>query len=215
MLFDGSTLLAYLAASILLVVTPGPGQALVIARTLAGGRKAGVLTAVGLEIGTLGHTLAAALGLSALLAASATAYSFVKYAGAVYLIVLGVLTLRRSGRPPVEEAAVLIPDGAGKGLPLVMHGVLTGTLNPKVAVFFVAFLPQFVHPERGMVFVQFLCLGVLLATLGLIGDSTVAWLTARASGRLRQNSRFAAWRERLTGSILIALGLRLALAERR
>jgi threonine/homoserine/homoserine lactone efflux protein len=209
MLFDISTLLAYCAASIVLVITPGPGQALVIARTLSDGRKAGVLTAIGLEIGTLAHTVAAGLGLSALLAASAMGFSIVKYAGAAYLLVLGVLMLAR------KQAAASISVDAATGMRILTHGVVTGTLNPKVALFFVAFLPQFVHPERGRVFLQFLCLGLILGTLGLIGDCTVAWLAARASGRLARNAHFAAWRERVTGSILIALGLRLALADRR
>lgn len=215
MLFDIPTLIAYCAASILLVVTPGPGQALVVARTLAGGHKAGVLTAVGLEIGTLGHTFAAALGLSALLAASATAYSIVKYAGAAYLVVLGVITLMSTRRPATEKPNTVPVERTSNSRLLLLHGIVTGTLNPKVAVFFVAFLPQFVHPERGHVFLQFMCLGLILATLGLIGDSTVSWLTARASRKLTASPRFTAWRQRLTGSILIALGVRLALSERR
>jgi threonine/homoserine/homoserine lactone efflux protein len=213
MLFDAPTLLTYTAACIALIIAPGPGQALVIARTLSGGARAGVLTAAGLNTGTIGHTFAAALGLSALLTASATAFSVVKYVGAVYLVVLGVLALARSRRVAVTGVASV--EQRLDDRRLLVHGFVTGMLNPKVALFFLAFLPQFVHPERGHVFLQFLCLGLLLATLGVLGDSTLAVLTARASGKLLRNSRFAVWRERLTGSVLIALGLRLALANRR
>jgi threonine/homoserine/homoserine lactone efflux protein len=211
MLFEISTLLTFVLAALALIVSPGPGQALVIARTLSGGLRAGVMTAAGLQIGTLGHTVAAALGLSALLAASATAYSVVKYVGAAYLVVLGVLTLMKTRGKP-QQAPAVPADVSGR---LVLHAAITGLLNPKVAVFFVAFLPQFVHPERGQVLLQFVCLGVLLATLGVIGDSLVAWITHRASHRLVQGSRLALWRERITGTVLIGLGLRLALPDRR
>jgi threonine/homoserine/homoserine lactone efflux protein len=213
MLFDAPTLLAYTAACIALIIAPGPGQALVIARTLSGGARAGVLTATGLQVGTVGHTFAAALGLSALLAASATAFSVVKFVGAAYLLVLGVLALMRSRRAVGASGSSTAPRVDDRRL--LIHGIVTGTFNPKVALFFLAFLPQFVHPERGHLFLQFVCLGLMLATLGLLGDSTVALLTARASGKLLRDSRFAIWRERVTGSVLIALGLRLALANRR
>lgn len=142
--FDLTTVLAYSAACVLLIAAPGPGQALIIARTLSGGTRDGVLTAVGLQLGTLVHTVAAALGLSAILATSATAFAVVKYAGAAYLVVLGVI----------------------------------------------------------------------LAVLGVIGDSAVAYAAGHARERFLTNPRFMTWRERVTGSMLIALGLRLAFIER-
>src|SRR5687767_7473799 len=209
--FDAATLLAYCAACVLLIASPGPGQALIIARTLEGGVRPGVLTAVGLQIGTLVHTLAAALGLSAILATSATAFTVVKYAGAAYLIVLGILTLRAAGKsdPTAPTEPVRVPDGR-----IVMHAAITGILNPKVALFFLAFLPQFVHPERGYVLLQFLALGVILSLIGVAGDSLVAVIVGRVSGRLLANRRFAMWRERLTGIVLIAIALPLAFAAR-
>lgn len=214
-LFDLPTLLAYFAAAVLLAVSPGPGQALVVARTISGGPRDGFLTSIGLGIGTLIHTVAAAFGLSALLATSATAYAAVKYAGAAYLTVLGVLAILRSRQKHSGKAGSPIESERVSGTRLVIHGAVTGTLNPKVALFFIAFLPQFVRPERGMVIVQFLVLGVLSAILGTISDVTVSQLVYRAGGHLTSSARFARWRERITGSIFIALGLRLALGDRR
>jgi threonine/homoserine/homoserine lactone efflux protein len=208
-LFDRTTLATYCAAAIALVAAPGPGQALVIARTVQRGLRAGLLTSLGLNTGTLLHTLAAALGLSALLLTSATAFTIVKVAGAVYLVVLGLRTLlasRTSGR----EAPTSRPTPERSSSRLLLHGAITGVLNPKVALFFLAFLPQFVRPERGAVLLQFLVLGLILAILGVMGDSLVALLAARA-GAAGLGGR---WRERLTGGVLVALGLRLAFLTR-
>jgi threonine/homoserine/homoserine lactone efflux protein len=144
-LFDTATLMAYCIAAIALVIAPGPGQALILARTVEGGTRAGVLTALGLEIGTLVHTLAAALGLSVILATSATAFTVVKYAGAAYLVALGSIAIWHAGRTSTVAASMPHVDSPS-GSRLVVHAAVTGVLNPKVAVFFVAFLPQFVDP---------------------------------------------------------------------
>ncbi|WP_280151206.1 LysE family translocator [Piscinibacter sp. XHJ-5] len=212
--FDATTIATYMLAGVALVIAPGPGQALVIARSLQGGVRAGVLTAAGLEIGTLVHVVAAALGLSMILAHSATAFAVVKYLGAAYLIWLGVKALReaKAQAGPASDAG---SAAAASGRRLLMHAAVTGVLNPKVALFFLAFLPQFVHPERGAVLLQFVVLGGLLALTGLMFDSLVAWLTGRARRRLASNPRFAAWRERVMGGVLIGLGLRLALVEHK
>ena len=209
-LFDPATLATYLLAASALVAAPGPGQALVLARTLEGGTRAGILTALGLEVGTLAHTLAAALGLSAVLAHSATAFAVVKGLGAAYLVWLGVQTLRHAGRPGTSSvAATPAPTHH-----VVLKAAVTGLLNPKVALFFLAFLPQFVAPARGHAVLQFVTLGLLFATLGLAGDSLLAMLAGRARRRLVGSTRWAAWRERITGTVLVALGLRLALVRR-
>jgi threonine/homoserine/homoserine lactone efflux protein len=211
-LFDAATFGAYLAAAAALVAAPGPGQALVIARTLQGDLRSGLLTSVGLNLGTLVHTIAAALGLSALLLASATAFTLVKLVGAVYLVVLGARMLARS----LRASRVAVPEAPEARAPrvessrLLLHGALTGVLNPKVALFFLAFLPQFVRPERGAVFAQFVVLGGVLATLGVMGDSIVAVIASRTGRRMAAG----VWRERLTGGVLIALGVRLALIRR-
>jgi threonine/homoserine/homoserine lactone efflux protein len=213
-LFDAATFGTYLAAAAAPVAAPGPGQALVMARTLQGGVRAGLLTSVGLNLGTVVHTVAAALGLSALLLASATAFTVVKLVGAVYLVVLGVrmiasilARLRKAGLKPAATAEVSAPLSLWR---TARQGFFTNALNPKVALFFLAFLPQFVRPERGGVFVQFAVLGLVLATLGVMGDSIVALIAARTGRRMAAG----AWRERVTGGVLVALGVRLALIRR-
>lgn len=213
-LFDWQTLLTYCVAAIALVISPGPGQALVIARTIQGGTRAGILTACGLQIGTLMHTLAASVGLSAILATSATAFAVVKYVGALYLVVLGILTLRAAWSVKEKPAPATTARRTSEKV-LLTHALATGVLNPKVAIFFLAFLPQFVHPERGAVLLQFLVLGVILIGIGLIGDSTVAWLAGHARARFAANERFTRWRESITGTVLVGLGLHLALGGRR
>ena len=213
-LFDTTSYLAFVLSAAALVAAPGPGQALVLTRTFEGGARAGLLTALGLEIGTLIHTVAASLGLSAILATSATAFEIVKYFGAGYLILLGVVAWRKAGHAGTETtplAATANPRSDGR---MLFHAAVTGTLNPKVAVFFLAFLPQFVDPARGHALVQFLVLGLTFALIGLVGDGTVAILGHRARERFLRAPGLVAWRERITGGILVALGLRLALLSR-
>jgi threonine/homoserine/homoserine lactone efflux protein len=201
-------------ASIALVIAPGPGQALVLARTVEGGSRAGILTAVGLEIGTLVHTFAAALGLSAILATSATVFMMVKYTGAAYLVALGCLAILQSRRSRISAGPPPHAEPVSRRR-LVLHAAVTGVLNPKVALLFLAFLPQFVDPSRGAVLLQFMALGILLASLGLAFDTTLSVLAGRAQNRLIGSMGLAAWRQRVTGGVMIALGLRLAFAERR
>lgn len=211
-LFDAPTFGTYLTAAAALVAAPGPGQALVMARTLQSDLRAGLLTSLGLNLGTVVHTVAAAFGLSALLLASATAFTVVKLVGSVYLLFLGARMLARTFR----AGRVTPTDGPGPDTPriessrLLAHGMITGVLNPKVALFFLAFLPQFVRPERGGVFAQFAVLGLVLATLGVMGDSIVAVIASRTGRRMAAG----VWRERVTGGVLVALGVRLALVRR-
>jgi threonine/homoserine/homoserine lactone efflux protein len=205
---DAHSYFAFLFASILLILIPGASQALVLARTLSGGTRAGILTAVGLNVGTLFHALAAGLGLSALLATSAVAFSAVKWAGAGYLVYLGVQALRAP-----TGATVGGPQSAQAGSGFV-QAVATGILNPKVAIFFLAFLPQFVDPARGSAVVQFLFLGASMAVLDTLYETTLVLLVARARDRLLANDRFDRWRNRVAGTVLIGLGARLALQHR-
>ncbi|HYH44562.1 MAG TPA: LysE family translocator [Thermoanaerobaculia bacterium] len=209
-MIDFSTLLTYLAAATALVLAPGPGQMLVLTRCLSGGRRLGLLTSLGLNAATLVHTVAAALGLSAVLATSALAFAVVKYVGAAYLIYLGLRALR-AGRAEAPATAAA-PVSAGRAL---REAFVTGLLNPKVALFFLAFLPQFVRPTAGPVLVQFLVLGALLAALGFLWDAVLASTFATVGSRLLRNPRFALWRERVMGGVLLGLGLKLALAERK
>lgn len=206
-MFDVATLAGFLAAASAIVLLPGPGQALVLARVAGGGRRAGVVTTLGLNTGTLLHTAAAAAGLSAVLATSATAFTAVKIAGAVYLMWLGIAAWR-SGN--ASEPVVAGRMRAGR---LYLGALVTGVLNPKVAVFFLAFLPQFVHPENGWVFGQFMVLGALLATLSVLWDCALSITAGAMSRKLAGNARFARWRQRITATVLIGLGIRLAVTE--
>ena len=202
---------SFVVASAILILMPGPSQALVMSRTLVGGPRAGLLTAVGLNVGTLGHALAAALGLSTVLATSALAFSVVKYVGAAYLLYLGVQALRtpaRSATTAAAESASLASSSA------FGQAVAAGLLNPKVAIFFLAFLPQFVDPARGAVFMQFLLLGATMAVLDTLYESALVLLVAGTRARLAARPASAPWRERVTGAVLVGLAVRLALQER-
>jgi threonine/homoserine/homoserine lactone efflux protein len=204
-----STIIAYLLASIAIILAPGPAQALVLVRSISGGSKAGVMTGIGLNVGTIVHALAAALGLSAILATSAAAFATVKYLGAAYLLYLGARMLLIKKRN-----LLLTNDAGGDSRRTFAKAVVTGILNPKVAVFFLAFLPQFVDPERGSVFWQFLLLGTILALLDMLYESVLALVAGRFSYWLMSRSGFAVWRERITGTVLVGLGVRLALTAR-
>ena len=205
---DFSTYVTFLLASILLILMPGPAQALVLARTLGSGKRIGILTAVGLNVGTLFHAAAAALGLSAVLASSALAFSVVKYAGAAYLLYLGIQALRT--RPQVLPT----PRTSTSASSSFGQAVATGVLNPKVALFFLAFLPQFVDPSRGSVLAQFMLLGASIAVLDTLYEIMLVLVAARLRERLLRNRRFVAWQNRVTGAVLLALGVRLAVQER-
>jgi threonine/homoserine/homoserine lactone efflux protein len=209
-MFDFPTLVSYFAAALLLAIAPGPGQMLVLARSIGGGRRVGVATALGLCVGSLVHTCAAAFGLSALLTRSAGLYALVQYLGAAYLLFLGLKALRSKSEALASEA-----NGKRTGFPrAVARGAVTGILNPKVALFFLAFLPQFVRPARGHVLLQFAMLGLLFCVLALLADTAVALAAGRLAGTLRRNPWWAVWRERAVGAVLVTLGLRLALQRR-
>ncbi len=205
-LFDTHTLLAYLAAATVLVLIPGPGTAWIVAQTVAGGTRRGVQAGLGLETATLIHAIAAGLGLSALLATSAMAFEVLKYAGAAYLVWLGIKAWREKG---VVDAAFAASPSNGRHV--YRRSVLTGVLNPKVAVFFLAFLPQFVHPERGLVWLQFIVLGVLLSLIGFSNSCLLALAIGRFGRKLSASPRIARWRQRLIGSVFVGLGVRLAM----
>ena len=207
-MFDGQTLLLFMSATLALNLTPGPDMLYVIARSAAEGRRAGVVSALGIAAGTVVHTAAVALGLASLLVAVPVAFNVVKLAGAAYLIVLGVRSLWSSGdiTAPVVEHARLRK--------IFVQGAVTNVLNPKVALFFLAFLPQFVDARSGPVALQIIALGVLFNISGTIVNVVVALMASSASrwshSRLRA-PRAMRW---LTGGIFIGLGLRLALLER-
>ena len=201
----------FLAAGVLLNLTPGPDTVYILGRSIAHGRRAGVASAFGICAGSIFHTCAAAFGLSAFLATSAWAFSAVKLAGAVYLIFLGVRTLLRTDQDLHVPAKFEQSDQAAA----FRQGVLTNILNPKVALFFLAFLPQFIDSATPAKMAAFLVLGLTFVTTGTIWCLVLAWFAATFSARLRGNATVAALLNRAVGSLFVFLGLRLAFAARR
>jgi len=206
---DRDALLLFLATGLALNLTPGPDMLYVAARSASEGRAAGVASALGIAAGTLVHIALVACGLAALLAAVPVAYTIVRLAGAAYLVYLGVRAL---WRPSAMTERVLAPASRWA---VFRQGVVTNVLNPKVALFFLAFLPQFVDPARGSPALQVLALGLLFDTSGTIVNLAVALGASGAAGRLRRSARAAQLLERATGALFVALGVRLALAGRR
>jgi threonine/homoserine/homoserine lactone efflux protein len=205
---DASTFLLFAAASLAFLAIPGPSVFYIVTRSLAQGRRAGVRSMLGVQAGGLVHVVAAAFGVSALIASSATAFTIVKYAGAAYLILLGVRKLRSRGEE--DEAPELRAEvSAGR---LFWQGVVVNVLNPKTALFFLAFLPQFVDPTAGPVAPQMLVLGTMLVGLGVMSDGTYALLAAGAGRKLRETAAARRRLDRLSGGVFIGLGLVAALA---
>ena len=206
---DLHSLLLFLAAGLALNFTPGPDMLYVAARGASEGRAAGFVSALGIGAGTLVHIALVALGLAALLAAVPVAYLVVRIAGAIYLIYLGVRALRSQTSLALQHVQPA-PLGA-----VFRQGVITNVLNPKVALFFLAFLPQFVDPSRGNPALQVVALGLLFDTTGTLVNFAVALGSSRSAARLRSTGRAAAVLHKVTGLLFIGLGLRLAFASRR
>lgn len=204
------TILLFLAAALPLCLIPGPGMLYVLSRAAAQGRAAGVTSALSLSVGTLIHIAALALGLSALLARVPLAYEVLRLGGAAYLIYLGVrMLLSTSGGQEGTAAAQPMPLRR-----VFLQGVLTGTLNPKVALFLLAFLPQFVDPSRGNPALQIVVLGLLFELMGSSVNLAVGASAGLAGNLLRAGSRSERWMQRISAMVFIGLGLRLALPDR-
>ena len=206
---DLQSLLLFVSAGLALNLTPGPDMLYVAARGASEGRAAGVASALGISAGTLVHIALVAAGLAALLAAVPVAYTVVRLAGAAYLVWLG---LRALLRPTGLAERTLEPASRWA---VFRQGVVTNVLNPKVALFFLAFLPQFVDPSRGSPALQVLALGLIFNTTGTLVNLAVGLGASGAAGRLRRSERAAKVLERATGALFVALGLRLAVAARR
>jgi threonine/homoserine/homoserine lactone efflux protein len=205
---DATTFLLFAAASLAFLAIPGPSVFYIVTRSLAQGRRAGVTSMLGVQAGGLVHVVAAAIGVSAVIATSATAFTIVKYAGAAYLILLGVRKLLAPGGEAIE------PEQRGNATRsrLFWQGVIVNVLNPKTALFFLAFLPQFVDPAAGPIAPQMLVLGTLLIGLGVVSDGTYALIAAGAGRKLRETTAARRMLDRLTGGVFIGLGLAAALA---
>jgi threonine/homoserine/homoserine lactone efflux protein len=206
----GISLLGFIAAALVLLLTPGPGVMYIVARSIGQGSRAGLVSVLGLSAGALVHVAAAAAGISTILLASATAFGLVKAAGAAYLIYLGIRTLLARGA--VASTEICTPRSAGR---LFADGALVSVLNPKIALFFLAFLPQFVDPGRGPVAQQILLLGLLYVALALVTDSAYALLAGSLRHRLRDRALQGPLPRYISGSVYLGLGVGTALTGRR
>ncbi len=201
---------AFLAAAFLLNLSPGPDIAFILGHTVKGGTRAGTAAMLGIWTGAFGHVVLAVTGLSAIVAASAAAFSVIKWIGVAYLLWIGVAAIRSSG-------GSLLPHDlpARAALPSIFRqGVLIDLLNPKVAIFFLAFLPQFVAPGAGPVWAQLLLHGALIIVVAAVIEPPLVMLGGRLTTRLRESPRIAAWLDRALGTLLIGLAARLAYLER-
>ena len=203
------SLLAFAVASVVLLMIPGPAVLYVVNRSVSDGRSVALASVGGLELGNLVHALAATAGLSAVIATSATAFSIVKWAGAVYLIGVGTLTLLR--RPD----ALSVEGGYLSYRRAFAQGVIVNVLNPKVALFFLSYLPQFVEPSRGPAWSQVLVLGLTFVVLGLCTDSLWAIATSTLRTVLLRGRSLPFIRRWVSGSVFVMLGVLAARAHRQ
>ena len=206
---DAATFGLFLAAAVMLAITPGPGIFYVLARSIKGGRREGYASAAGTAVGGLFHVVAAALGISALLAASAAAFAVVKYAGAAYLVYLGVRALLSREQPPALDGAARRESRRA-----FYQGVTTEVLNPKTALFFLAFIPQFVNP-KGTVVLEFVLLGSISVLLNSSVDLVVATLAGPIGAQLKRRAKLRRAQRLFSGVSLIALGVYVAVAGNR
>ncbi len=202
-----SNLSLFITASLALLITPGPAVLYIVTRSVDQGRRAGLVSVAGIQVGGLFHVTAAALGVSAVLMSSALAFDVVKYLGAAYLVYLGIRKL--TSKVEIEQVEDVKPDSLRR---IFSQGVIVNVLNPKTALFFFAFLPQFVDPARGSVPLQMLMLGVLFISLACCTDGTYAMLAGTAGRRLKGSLRFLRAQKYFAGTIYIGLGLVAAFA---
>ena len=207
---DARHLVAFIVAGLLLNLTPGPDVLYIVARSTSQGRWAGILSALGVGAGCLVHIAAAALGLSALLLELPAAYQVVRWGGALYLVWLGVRAWRQPGG--IAELGALSPQPLRR---VFLQGLLTNVLNPKVALFFIAFLPQFTDPARGGLGLQFVGLGLIFDFNATLVNVAYALLASRLGDWMRARLGASRLLNRLTGGLFVGLGVRLMFAERR
>jgi len=209
-MIEPTKFLLFIGVSWALILAPGPDMFYVISRGIAHGRRAGILSATGVVCGILVHTTAAALGLTLLLQTSALAFLVVKYIGAAYLIFLGVKAWVEKSTLNLQSSAPGVKSSA-----LFWQGVLSNVLNPKIAIFFLAFLPQFVEKGSGYVAWQMIFLGVMFACFGLCFLLVVGYSSGTIGRWLTQRPQYTQSLQRLAGGILIGLGIRLAFTEHK
>lgn len=211
----------FLIAALLLNISPGPDMAYIVGQTAVHGRKIGLFSSFGVISGAFVHVLAATFGLSAILATSALAFAIVKWIGVAYLVWLGIGALRSSfaksgvdsNSDDAEVPAAPISTKPMTAFGAWRQGVMIDVLNPKVAIFFMAFLPQFIDPAMGNGGLQFLVLGLMVLLIALVVEGTLVLAVASAAGRIKGSRRLGAWLHRALGAMFIALGVRLAITQ--
>lgn len=213
-MFDYSLLhwATFISATILLNLSPGPDMAFMLGQTISGGRAKGFAAMLGMWLATAGHAVVAAFGLSAVLLASATVFTVMKWAGALYLVWLGVQALRSSGAAIIPDETIARRNDLTKAK-IFQQGFLVCSLNPKVALFFMAFLPQFVVPGAGSTTAQLLFHGILVVLISGIVEPPLIIMADRLSERLRNSVSVGRWLNRCLGSLLIGLGVKLAFSK--
>ena len=210
-MFNWARLVLFLTAAVLLAIAPGPGMLYVLARSLAGGKREGVLSAIGTFFGGMVHVFAAALGVSIILAKSAIAFAAVKYIGAAYLCFLGVRMILDARK---DTGGAVTQNIMPQRNPL-WQGVATEVLNPKTALFFLSFIPQFVVRANGHVFLQFITLGTISVVMNTTADLIVMALAGPLGDKIRSSATFRRRQRTATGAIMIGLGTYLATSESR
>ena len=202
----------FLFAGIILNLTPGADTMYILGRSISQGKKAGIMSALGISTGSLVHCIIASFGLSIIIAKSAIAFSTIKYLGAVYLIYLGVKALLTKSRKEFEIEQLDKKKSSNRKI--FISGILTNILNPKVALFFLAFLPQFIDPNYATNSFPFIILGLTFIATGTIWCLALAMFSAKLSDRIRRNYKIKMWLDKITGGIFIALGIKLALSKK-
>lgn len=206
---DSTQIVFFIVTSLILIITPGPDMLLVMSRSIAMGQKAGIATAAGVSVGLLGHTLLATLGLGAILQTSAILFATLKFIGAAYLVYLGIKAFR-APLPTFETSETAKISFRG----LFFQGAFSNLSNPKIAIFYFAFLPQFVSTENTETTTVIFFLGVFFAVLTFFVKAPVAFFSGKLSGWLRSNTIVQVWLNRICGGVLVGLGLRLAFETR-
>lgn len=207
-MIDSTTLATYIAIVLGFVFIPGPATLLTVARATSSGTKVGIATGAGIAAGDVLHTVMAIVGISAIIATSALLFSIIKYAGAAYLVYLGIRAI--FDKAPVDMSRGEIPITASRAF---RQAILAEVLNPKTALFFLAFLPQFVNPANGSVILQLSVLGLVFVLLGLLSTVIFAVSAGSLGNFLRRNPTVLRWQGKVVGSIYCALGFRLAVQE--
>lgn len=200
----------FVAAVLLLNATPGPDTAYIVGRSIAQGRSAGIMSALGISAGCCVHAIASAIGLGAILAASATAFTFIKLAGGAYLIYLGARMLLAN---PAATSSATVKSDTRAPRTIFLQAMLTNVLNPKVILFFLAFIPQFVRADAPQKTLAFLALGIAFAAISMCWNSGTAFLAGTLARRAGRNPQVRIWLERIVGTSFIALGAKLAFTK--